>query len=147
MEMKKKKLIGELGFTIIEIMVVLTLIAMIGTFVVTNVISRLEEGKVNAVKIQIRSLMRELKNYRRICHRYPSSEQGLEALLSAPVGEPQCTNYPEGGFIEAKTIPLDPWDTPYFYESDGKNFEITSLGADKAPDGEGNDADIKSSEL
>ncbi len=140
--MKQKK---QNGFTIVEIMVVLVLISLGTAFVAVNVIGQLGEGKVKAATIQINLFKQQLTNYRRVCHLYPTTSEGLEVLLEAPSSG--CPNYPKGGFIERKNIPPDPWDTPYFYESDGKTFEIISLGADKAEGGEDNDKDINSADL
>jgi len=131
------------GFTLTEMLIVIALIGIVGTLVITQVAGRFETAKVNSAKIQIRSLSDNLTSFRMDCNRYPTTEQGLEALASQPEGG--CKNYPEGGYI--KKLPKDPWDNPYIYSSDGRTFEIISLGADGLEGGEGNNADISSNTL
>ena len=135
---------GRRGFSLLEILIALTLLGIIGTVVMTNVFRNLEEGRVDTSKLQMASFSAALKEYRRKCGGYPSTEQGLEALLSKPSGGRECRNYPPGGFLseEAAEIPLDPWDEPYYYESEGRSFQIYSYGADREEGGEDLDADI-----
>ena len=132
------------GFSLLEILVALTLLGIIGTVVMGNVFRSLEEGKVDTAKLQMAGFASALKEYRRKCGSYPSGDQGLEALLSKPAGGRECRNYPPGGFLseESPEIPLDPWDEPYYYESEGRSFQIYSYGADSAEGGEDLDADI-----
>jgi general secretion pathway protein G len=130
------------GFTLIEILIALTLLALAGTFVAGKFFESLHEGQVNSTKIQMSNLDGRLKEFRRKCGFFPSSEQGLEALVTKPSGGRECKDYPQSGFIDGDQLPKDPWDHDFIYESDGKNFNIYSLGSDGEAGGTGNDADI-----
>lgn len=131
----------QAGFSLIEILVGLTLIGIAGTFVVSNIYSTLSEGQIKSTKIQMNGLASRLEDFRRKCHRYPTSDQGLEALVTKPSGGKECKDYPPGGFINGE-IPEDPWGEAYYFESDGKSFNIWSTGRDTEEGGEGYDADI-----
>jgi len=124
--------LDEKGFTLIEMMIVVAIIAMIAGFVGTSVIRRFEEAKGNATKIQIKQLTLVLDDFRRVCGFYPSTEQGLDALVKAPTAGRQCKHYDPEGFI--KKIPQDAWNQDYLYESDGNKYLITSLGPDGKAD-------------
>lgn len=130
------------GFSLIEILVALTLLGIAGAFVAGRIFDQLHEGQVRSAKIQMNSFQARLQDFRRRCGFYPTTEQGLEALISKPTSGRECRNYPPDGFIEGGQIPLDPWDHPYIYESDGREFNIISYGSDNAPGGEGQDRDI-----
>ena len=138
----KKVVKNQSGMTLIEILIALTLISLMGTFIAGKVFDQLHEGRVKSAKIQMRGFASQLKEFRRKCGFYPTSEQGLEALVSKPSGGRECRNYPPEGFIDGDEIPLDPWDNDYVYTSDGKKFNITSLGNDGVEGGEDQDADI-----
>lgn len=133
---------NQSGFTLIEILIALTLIALAGTFVAGKFFENLHEGQVNSTKIQMSNLDGRLKEFRRKCGFYPSTEQGLEALVTKPSGGRECKDYPQNGFVEDNQVPKDPWDHDFLYESDGKTFNISSLGADGEAGGTGTDADI-----
>lgn len=133
---------NQKGFSLIEILIALTLLAVAGTFVVGRFMDTLHEGQVKAAKINMNNLDSRLKEFRRKCGFYPTSEQGLESLVTKPTGGRECKDYPANGFIEGESIPKDPWDNDFIYESDGKTFNITSLGPDGEAGGEGNDGDI-----
>lgn len=130
------------GFTLIEIMVVIVIIAILAAMVVPKVMSRPDEARVVAAKQDIASLMQALKLYRLDNKRYPTSEQGLQALVTRPTTAPIPDNWKGGGYVEK--LPSDPWGQPYQYLNPGLHGEIDvfSLGADGAPGGEGFDADI-----
>jgi len=147
--LKKMKVIlkSQQGMSLIEILIALTLLALAGTFVGGRVFENLQEGKVQTTKIQMKSLSDRLKEFRRDCNFYPTTEMGLDALIQKPTGGRECKRYAPGGYIEGGKIPLDPWDAEYIYESDGRTFTIISLGADNAEGGEGVDADINSNNL
>lgn len=149
--MKEAKLIlkDTKGFSLIEILIALTLIGLGGTFVAGKLTDSLQEGKVKAAKIQIERLGSILKDYKRHCNRYPTTEQTLAALIEKPTGGKECKRYRPGGYIEDGKIPLDPWDAEYIYESpdEGRSYNIISLGADNEEGGEGFDADINSADL
>jgi general secretion pathway protein G len=133
---------NQKGFSLIEILIALTLLAVAGTFVVGKFMDSLNEGQVKSTKIQMSNLDARLKDFRRKCGVYPTSEQGLEALVTKPTGGRECKDYPTNGFIEGEAIPKDPWENDFIYESDGKTFNISSFGPDGEAGGEGNDADI-----
>ena len=133
------------GFSLLEILVALTLLGIIGTVVTVNVLERLKEGSVKTANLQMASFAGALKEYKRKCGIYPTTEQGLEALISKPTGGRECKNYPPNGFLseEFAEIPSDPWDEPYYYESsDGRSFQIYSYGPDLTEGGDDMDADI-----
>jgi general secretion pathway protein G len=142
-----KILQSQNGMSLVEILISLTLMALAGTFVGGKVYDQLQEGKVQSAKIQIKSLSDRLKEFRRDCNFLPGTENGLDALINKPEGGRECKRYAPGGYIDGGKVPVDPWDTEYIYESDGKTFTLTSLGADNAEGGEGVDADISSKDL
>ncbi len=133
---------NQAGFSLMEILIGLALIAMAGTFVGGKVYQNYQEGLVNSAKIQMNNLADRLKEFRRHCHYYPTEEQGLEALVTKPTGGRECKRYAPGGYIEGGEVPNDPWDNPFEYTSDGKTFNICTLGADGMEGGEGADADF-----
>ena len=131
------------GLSLVEILVALTLLALGATFIAGRVFDSLDEGKVQAAKIQIGALSDRLGEYRRHCGQYPTTEQGLEALVTKPSTGRECKRYRDGGYLKEGTdIPLDPWDNEYIYESDGRIVDIISLGADGLEGGDEIDADI-----
>ena len=146
--MKKEKKLNihqnEKGFTLIEMMIVLAIIAMVMGFLGPKIIRRFDESKVSATKIQIKQLSVILDDFRRVCGFYPSTEQGLDALVTAPAGR-TCKNYDPEGFV--KRIPKDAWNFDFVYTSDSSKFEIKSLGADGKEGGEGFDKDISSNDI
>ena len=133
---------SQKGFSLIEILIALTLLAVAGTFVVGRFMDSLNEGQVKSTKIQMSNLDARLKDFRRKCGFYPTTEQGLESLVTKPTGGRECKDYPANGFIEGEQVPKDPWDNDFIYESDGKTFNIYSYGPDGESGGEGTDADI-----
>jgi general secretion pathway protein G len=146
--MRKEKVLlqNQRGFSLIEILIVMSLIAIAGTFVMNKLFDRMAEGNIKAAQIQINGFKGLLEDYRRYCSQYPTSDQGLEALVSKPTTAPDCPNYPASGFLTGNKVPMDPWGTPYAYESDGKTVVITSYGANRKEGGEGYDKDIKSTD-
>ena len=143
----QKILKSQAGMSLIEILIALTLLALAGTFVGGRVFEQLQEGKVSSAKIQIKSIADRLKEFRRDCNFLPTTEMGLDVLISKPQGGRECKRYAPGGYIEGGKVPLDPWDAEFIYESDGKTFDIISLGADNTEGGEGSDADIHYKDL
>lgn len=132
------------GFTLLEVMVVVVILGILAVLVAPKIIGRPDEARVVAAKQDIASLMQALKLYRLDNQRYPTTEQGLQALVSKPATAPVPLNWKNGGYIERP--PKDPWGNSYQYLNPGLRGEIDvfSLGADAAPGGEGNDADIGS---
>jgi len=133
-----------MGFTLLEVMVVVVIIAILAALVVPKVIGRPDEARVIAAKQDIQSLVEALKLYRLDNQRYPTTEQGLQALVTKPAGSPIPPNWKSGGYVER--LPLDPWGSPYQYLNPGLHgdIDVYSLGADGSPGGEGNDRDIGS---
>ena len=135
---------GQRGFTLLEVMVVVVILGILAALVVPKIIGRPDEARVIAAKQDIASLMQALKLYRLDNQRYPTTEQGLQALSARPVTAPVPLNWKAGGYVER--LPKDPWGNPYQYLNPGVRGEIDvfSFGADGAPGGDGNDADIGS---
>ena len=128
------------GFTLIEIMVVVVIIAIVAALFVPNVIGRGDQARRMAVVNDLRGVGTTLDLYRLDNARYPSTDQGLEALVSKPHGLPEPMNYNPGGY--ARKVPTDPWQNPFVYIDAGESFELYSLGADGKEGGEGAAADI-----
>jgi len=133
---------NQSGFSLIEILIALTLLALAGTFVVGKFMDNLHEGQVQSTKIQMSNLEGRLKEFRRKCGFYPTTDQSLESLVTKPSGGRECKDYPPNGFIDGDQVPKDPWDHDFIYDSDGKVFNIYSYGPDGEAGGEGTDADI-----
>ena len=135
------------GFTLIEIMVVVAILGILAALVVPKVMGRPDEARIVAAKQDIAAIHQALKLYRLDNLRYPTTEQGLAALVEKPTTGPIPNNWKAGGYLER--LPNDPWGAPYQYLNPGVHAEIDiySLGADGAPGGENNDADIGSWQL
>ncbi len=132
------------GFTLLEVMVVVVILGILAALVVPKIISRPDEARVTAARQDIASLAQTLKLYRLDNQRYPTTEQGLQALVAKPTSAPVPPNWKAGGYVER--LAKDPWGNPYQYLYPGTRSEVDvySFGADGAPGGEGNDADIGS---
>lgn len=132
------------GFTLLEVMVVMVILGILAALVVPKIIGRPDEARVLAARQDIASLMQALKLYRLDNLRYPTTEHGLQALAARPSSAPVPPNWKAGGYLDR--LPKDPWGNPYQYLNPGVQGEIDvySLGADGAPGGERNDADIGS---
>ncbi len=130
------------GFTLLEIMIVLLILSVIAGLVVPNVLSRPDEARVTVAQADIRAVSNALELYKLDNFRYPSTEQGLAALVKKPAGNPEPKNWSPGGYL--KSVPNDPWGSPYQYAAPGKEkaYDLFSFGADGKAGGEGNDADI-----
>lgn len=133
------------GFTLIEIMVVVVIIGVLGAIVVPQFMSRPDQAKVTAAKIDIQAISTSLEMYRLDNFSYPSTRQGLEALVKRPQGVPTPKSWNAQGYL--KSIPLDPWGTSYQYLNPGVqsadgSYDLYSFGADGVSGGEGFDADI-----
>lgn len=140
--MSKPPFRRQRGFTLIEIMVVIVILGVLAALVVPKVMSRPDEARAVAARQDIASLMQALKLYRLDNRRYPSTEQGLNALVNKPTLAPIPDGWKSGGYVER--LPLDPWGKPYQYLNPGLRAEIDvfSFGADGVAGGEGPDADI-----
>lgn len=137
------------GFTLIEIMVVITILGILAALIVPRVVGRTDDARVAAAKQDIASLLQALKLYRLDNGAYPSTEQGLKALLAKPTIEPVPHNWKQGGYLERSSMPRDPWSNEYKYLNPGLRGEIDvfSYGRDGQAGGEGVDADIGSWQL
>ncbi|NOQ41369.1 MAG: type II secretion system major pseudopilin GspG [Desulfuromusa sp.] len=136
------------GFTLIEIMVVVVILGILASIVVPKLLDRPDQAKVTKTQLDIRGLEESLGMFKLDNGFFPSTEQGLSALVSIPNTGRIPTKYPDGGYL--KKVPQDPWEGNYLYLSPGphsKDFDIISYGADGEPGGEDVDADINSWEL
>ena len=134
------------GFTLIEIMVVIVILGILAGLVLPRFMGRTEEAKKIKAKLQIENLEAALKLYKLDTGMYPTTEQGLEALVQKPATGAVPGNWREGGYLEKGKVPQDPWNRPYMYVSPGiknKDFDLKSLGGDGEEGGEGENADIE----
>ena len=132
------------GFTLVEIMVVVVIIGILGALVVPKLLGRTGESRVVAAKTDIATLMQALKLYKLDNQRYPTTEQGLQALTTKPTSGPSANGWKDGGYVEK--LPKDPWGNAYQYLSPGVKGEVDvfSYGADGQPGGTGEDTDVGS---
>ncbi len=138
---------AEDGFTLVELLVVIVIIGLLATIVAINVIPAGGKARVEKAKADIATLEQALEQYKLDNFTYPSASDGLGALLTAPAGLAQPERYRTGGYI--KKLPDDPWGHGYLYQAPGRKgaFDIYTLGADGASGGDGDNADIYSSEM
>ncbi|MEW6427691.1 MAG: type II secretion system major pseudopilin GspG [Thermodesulfobacteriota bacterium] len=139
----------EGGFTLIEIMVVLVILGILAGIIVPRIIERPEEARQVKARMQIKGLETALKMYKLDNGSYPSTEQGLEALVAPSSTGQTPKNWRQGGYLEKSKVPVDPWGNGYIYLSPGMHgdYDLLSYGADGEPGGEGKDADINGWEL
>ena len=132
----------DAGFTLIEIMVVIAIIGILATLIVPNIMGRPDEARITATKYDVGTISQALKLYRLDIGRYPTTEQGLKALVERPTSEPIPHNWKAGGYLGQ--LPKDPWGNSFYYSNPGARSEIDvlSYGADGKPGGVGSDADI-----
>jgi general secretion pathway protein G len=133
------------GFTLIEIMVVVVILGVLGALIVPNIIGRPDEARVTAARADIGAISNALELYRMDNSFYPSTEQGLEALVQEPSGFPEPRKWGPEAYL--KKTPVDPWDEPYLYFNEERNYEVYSYGADRKEGGTSVDADISSKDL
>jgi general secretion pathway protein G len=138
--------VKDRGFTLLEIIVVVFILSLLAAIVAPKIIGRTDDARIAEAKVQIRNLETALKLFKLDSGFYPDTQQGLQALIEKPTSGRIPLNYKEGGYLEQKKIPLDPWGSPYVYISPGLNgdYDLLSYGADGKEGGEGKDADIKS---
>ena len=130
------------GFSLIEILVVLVIMGLLISIVAPTVLNSADDARIQKVQADFKSIETALKIYRLDNYVYPTTEQGLEALVTPSTLEPEPRNFKRGGYLSE--LPIDPWGRPYLYLSPGENREtdIYSLGADGSQGGEGQNADI-----
>jgi general secretion pathway protein G len=131
------------GFTLIEIMAVVLIIGLLSTIVGVSIFAQVDKGRITATSVQISNLESVLELYRMDSARYPTTEQGLDALVNEP---DDARNYPPGGYLQKRRVPEDPWGNPYQYEQPGQNnpdsYDLWSYGGDGNPGGADAAADI-----
>lgn len=137
------------GFTLIELMVVIIILGVLAGLIIPRVMGRPDEARQAKAKMQIESLDSALKLYKLDNGGYPTTEQGLKALVEAPTVGKLPKNWRQGGYLEKGKTPKDPWNNEFVYVSPGSHgdFDLTSLGADGEPGGEGVDKDINNWEI
>ncbi len=132
---------GQRAFTLIEIMVVVIIIGILAAIVAPNVIGRVDDAQITKARAEISNIENAMKFYRLDNFTYPSSNQGVEALVAKPA-DPSIKNWKSGGYLDR--VPKDPWGNAYLYLNPGNHgeFDVYTLGRDGRPGGEGIDADI-----
>jgi general secretion pathway protein G len=141
-----KKILSR-GFTLIEVMIVVVILGILAVAVIPKLLDRPDEARVIAAQSDIRVILQQLKLYKLDNGAYPTTDQGLQALVVKPTTNPTPGNWKQGGYLEK--LPNDPWKRPYQYLNPGVKGEIDvfSLGSDGQAGGEGNNADIGSWDL
>ncbi len=134
------------GFTLIEIMVVIVILALLAALVGPKLMGRTDDAKITDARVQIKNIETALKLYKLDNGNYPSTEQGLVALITKPTVGVIPNGYKEGGYLESKKVPKDPWGSDYLYISPGEHgdYDLFSYGSDGAKGGEGKNVDITS---
>lgn len=147
--MKPHILNKQHGFTLIELLVVILILGLLAGIVGPRLFGHTETAKQTKARVQIENLSSALKMYKLDNGFFPTTEQGLEALVVAPQGEPIPKSWKKGGYLSKKKVPQDPWKYDYIYLSPGAHddFDISSYGADAAPGGEDKNTDINSWEV
>jgi general secretion pathway protein G len=138
---------NQRGFTLIEILVVVTILGILAAIVVPRILERPEQARRTKATVDIKGIEESLGLFKLDNGFYPSTEQGLQALVVKPQTGRIPSRYPESAYL--KKAPVDPWGNPYIYLSPGVHdqFDIISYGSDGEPGGEGNDDDVRSWEL
>jgi len=138
---------NQKGFTLIEIMVVVIILGLLAGLVLPKILGREEEARLSSAKLQIKALENALDGYKLDNGFYPTTDQGLDALIKKPESGRIPMKWRDGGYLKPSRIPKDPWGFDYHYYSPGnenREYEIISYGPDGEPGGEGKNADIES---
>lgn len=143
-QMTKKH--NERGFTLIELMVVIVILGILAGLIIPRIMGRPDEARRAKARIQMEAIETSLKLYKLDNGNYPTTEQGLQALVEAPTIGTLPKNWRQGGYLERNKVPKDPWDNDYVYLCPGVHgeFDLSSYGADGQPGGEGKNKDINS---
>jgi general secretion pathway protein G len=138
------------GFTLIELMIVVVIVGILATLLIPRIMERPEEARRMKAKADIKSIESALKLYKIDTGSYPTTEQGLQALLTKPETNPIPKKWREGGYLDGKEPPKDPWGNPFYYVSPGpenRDYVITSYGSDGELGGTGKNADVSSADI
>ena len=140
---------NQRGFTLIELMVVIVILGILAGLIIPRIMGRPEEARRMKARVQMESIETALKLYKLDNGSYPTTEQGLQALVEAPTVGQLPKAWRDGGYLEKGRVPKDPWDNEYIYLSPGVNsdFDLISYGADGEPGGEDINKDINNWEL
>ncbi len=143
------RFLDEKGFSFLELMVVVVILGILATYIAPRFMGRTEDAKAVKAKVDIAALETSFKLYKLDNSNYPTTEQGILALIEKPSTEPVPMNWKEKGYLAKAKIPKDPWGREYLYLSPGihDDYDIISYGADGAPGGDGKNRDINSWEL
>lgn len=142
--MRDKTSLNNNGFTLIELMVVIVILGILAVYLAPKIMGEPEKAKQTKAKIDIQALETALRMYKLDNGHYPTTSQGLQALVTVPSGGPSAKNWREGGYLEKSKLSKDPWGNDYVYLSPGVHgdFDIISYGADGEPGGTGKNKDI-----
>jgi general secretion pathway protein G len=145
----QQQLQNNRGFTLIEIMVVVVILALLAALVGPKIMGRSDDAKIADAKVQIRNIESALKLYKLDNGVYPSTEQGLQALVEKPTVGQIPRKYKDEGYLDSKKVPKDPWDNDYLFLSPGEHgdYDLCSYGSDGVKGGDGKNADICSWDL
>jgi general secretion pathway protein G len=145
-DMIKKMIKDTRGFSLIELMVVIVILGILAGMIMPRLMGRTDDAKVVKAKVDMAALDTALKLYKLDNGEYPTTEQGLKALIEPPEEEDGTGNWKKGGYLEKRLLPKDPWGREFIYLSPGANgeYDIISYGADGVPGGEDKNKDIKS---
>lgn len=137
------------AFSLVEVLVALVIIAIMGSVVALNLSGTTDEAKIQSTRAEIDTLATAITLFQAQQGFLPTQQQGLQVLVQAPTREPLAPRYPQGGYLQSTTVPLDAWNNPYIYlipGREGQPYEIISYGADGIEGGTGPNADLSTSD-